>query len=261
MFNFIHIELTSRCQKACAMCGRRKMERDHPELCDWGDMSMGMVRRIAAQVPSGTVVQLHGNGEPTLYPRLHKALVLFKHCIRQFNTNAINLNEVATSIIGNLEVLTISVIPNDPLGDEQHDTVKRFLDKRADQKPQLVYRLLGDIHNRERWDALPGLVATRVLHDMERSANYRKPVTIPEIGICLDLLAHLAIDRYGNISMCVRFDPDGDLRLGNIKNMTLQEAWNGEKRQRYIKEHTRGNRNLPGCSRCDFYGCPVSPSD
>lgn len=258
MFNFLHIELTSRCQKSCWMCGRRKMEREHPELCNWGDMPLEMVKWIASQVPRGTVVQLHNNGESTLYPDLGAALNLFSHCIRQFNTNAKLLMERADEIIGNLETLTISVIPKDPEAENQFEIVQKFLEKKRERPPQMVYRILGEVENAKRWQYLPGKVARRVLHDPAGSCNYEKKVTVPEIVICLDLLTHLAVDRYGHISLCVRFDPGGNLRLGNINDMTLEEAWNGQKRQYYIAKHILGRRDLcPGCDRCDFYGVPT----
>ena len=266
MFNFLHLELTSVCNKGdgtpgsgCFMCGRRKMEREHPELCDWGDMPLRMVGVIAEQTPPGTLVQLHNNGDPICYPHLDVALPWFKHCIRQFNTNGKLLLEKADEIINHLDILTISVIQDDPEGDSQYGTVNKFIERKGHRAPEIVYRLLGRVDNSERWEKLPGRIATRVLHNPDGSRDYHKPVTIPEHGICLDLLTHLAIDRHGNISMCVRFDPKGDLRLGNINEMTLQEAWDSEKRQRYIKAHIQGKRaSCQGCDRCDFYGIAAS---
>jgi radical SAM protein with 4Fe4S-binding SPASM domain len=237
------------------------MERDHPELCQWGDMDTDILFRIALQTPKGTVVQLHNNGEPLLYPYLSYALYVFGNmgCIRCFNTNGKLLVEKANEIIGNMEVLTISVIENDPEGDEQYELVKQFLSVKGDRAPRLVYRLLGRVDKPERWEALPGVICARVLHAPWGSYDYQRQVTVPEIGICLDLLTHLAVDRYGNISLCVRFDRDGCLRLGNIKSMSLEEAWFSEKRKAYLREHIAGNRiSLPGCGSCEFYGVPTS---
>lgn len=240
------------------MCGRRKMERDHPELCQWGDMPREMVWIISKNVPRGTVVQFHNNGDPLCYPHLGWALHRFDHCIKQFNTNGKLLLEKSKEIIGHLDVLTVSVIQDDPEGEEQYDIVRKFLELKGSNAPRLVYRLLGDIPDKQLWESLPGTVATRILHSPDGSRDYQRKITIPEIGICLDLLTHLAIDRYGNISLCVRFDPKGDLRLGNIKDMTLEEAWNGYKRKDYLAKHIAGNRaSCPGCDRCDFFGVPT----
>ena len=75
----INIELTSRCNKSCHMCGRRKLEREHPELCDWGDMPFEMLVEIAEQIPKGVMVQLHWNGEPLLYPKLDAAMNILRN--------------------------------------------------------------------------------------------------------------------------------------------------------------------------------------
>ena len=65
------------------------------------------------------------------------------------------------------------------------------------------------------------------------------------------------MDRLGNIFPCVRFDPTQINKLGNIKDMTLEEAWNGEKRQYLLKEHIKGNRKCSElCSKCQFWGIP-----
>jgi len=256
---FLNIELTSQCNKECFCCGRRKLERDYPELCDWGDMPKEMVNEISKQVPEGITLQMHNNGDPLLYPDLGWALSLFRKNIRCFDTNGKLLLEKSDEIIGNLETLTISVIQDDPEGDEQYDLAKQFLHKRGSRKPLLVYRLLGDVKDSFRWGQLEGIVCKRILHRPEGSFGYSKPVTIPEIGICLDLLTHMAIDRFGRISLCVRFDPEQDLVIDYFGDVTLEQAWNSDFRRTYIQKHIEGKRNeLDGCKKCHYWGCPTS---
>jgi radical SAM protein with 4Fe4S-binding SPASM domain len=255
--SFIHLELTSRCNKSCWMCGRRKMEREHPELCDWGDMDYGMVREIAGQMGSGAVVQFHNNGEPLLYPYLLPALLSFKHSIRCLNTNGKLLVERAPEIIGNLETMAISVIQDDPEGEEQVGFIRDFDRHKGERSPRIILRYLGSVDEgrKERLKGF-GLEATRILHIPDFSRSYSKKVTIPEIDICLDLLTHLAIDRYGNISICVRFDPKGELRIGHVET-GIQTAWASPKRKKYLEYHIAGRRNeLPGCRGCEYFGIP-----
>lgn len=255
--SFLHLELTSRCNKACWMCGRRKMEMERPELCDWGDMGFDMLRAIAFQVPRGIVIQFHNNGEPLLYPNLGGALGVFDKNIRCFNTNGKLLLEKADEIIGNMETLAVSVVQEDPEQEEQYEIVRKFLEKKGLRAPYPVYRLLGDVHNPQRWEKLEGTVARRILHSPEGSFRYQKNTTVPEIGICFDLLTHLAVDRKGDISLCVRFDPKGELKIGNIRQTSIQEAWASAKRRKYLEYHIAGRRkDLPGCSRCEYWGIP-----
>lgn len=255
----LNIELTSRCNKSCWMCGRRKTERLYPEFCNWGDMEFSLVKTLAGQIPPDIVVQFHWNGEPLLYPKLAEALDLFNHTIRQFDTNGKLLIQRAEDIIERLEILTISVFENDKEADEQYQAVCEFIEMKGITKPRLVYRLLGDVKDMQRWEELPGRVVHRILHAPEGSYSYIKSVTLPEIGICLDLLHHLAIDRFGNVSPCVRYDPTGLGILGQIKGVTtLRDIWNGEARRQHILRHLADRRDLCAlCSKCDYWGVPT----
>ena len=254
----VNVELTSRCNKACWMCGRRKIDKEYPQIAsDYGDMDLELVKKIATQLPDGIVVQLHNNGEPLLYPQFGEATKLFRRKIRCINTNAKLIVEKSDEIIDNLEMMAISVIQDDSESEEQYGLVKEFLKIRGDRKPNLVYRCLGDV-DKQRWEELEGIVVTRTLHKALGSYNYKREPTKPEIGICLDILNHMAINKDGDVSLCVRFDP---LRLGfiaNVNEISLLRIWNSPKRKEWIQAHIDGNRNaVPLCSYCDFWGVPT----
>ncbi|MCX5805032.1 MAG: radical SAM/SPASM domain-containing protein [Proteobacteria bacterium] len=254
----IHLELTSRCNKDCWMCGRRKIDREYPEIAmNYGEMDFELVKRIAEQLPDGIVVQFHNNGEPLLYPRFGEAVRLFKNQIKCVDTNAKLIVEKADDIIDNLDSITISVIENDPDGDEQNELVKKFLEIKGKRKPHMIYRCLGKVDT-ERWEELDGIVATRILHNPLGSFKYQKNPTVPEVGICLEILNHMAINRLGEVSICVRFDPKRFGVIGDAASTPLLDIWNGSKRKEWIKHHVEGNRNkIPLCSNCDFWGVPT----
>ena len=63
----VNLELTSRCDKNCWMCGRRKIDREHPEIAiNYGDMDFRLVEQIAFQLSPNIVAQFHNNGESRL---------------------------------------------------------------------------------------------------------------------------------------------------------------------------------------------------
>jgi hypothetical protein len=254
----IHLELTSRCNKDCWMCGRRKIDREYPEIAmNYGNMDFELVKKIAAQLPEGIVVQFHNNGEPLLYPRFGEAVRLFKKQIKCVDTNAKLIVEKADEIIGNLDTTTISVIERDPDGDEQYDLVRKFLEIKGKRKPNMIYRCLGDVDTK-RWEKLDGTIATRILHNPLGSFKYQKKPTVPEIGICLEILNHMAINRLGEVSICVRFDPQRLGVIGDAKTTDLAGIWNSSKRKEWIKNHIEGDRSkIPLCSYCDFWGVPT----
>ena len=243
------------------MCGRRKVDREYPDLAlEYGDMDFALLEKIATEVPAGIVVQLHNNGEPLLYPRFGEAVKLFKNNGNIINivTNGKLLLEKADEIIDNLDTLSISVFENDEEAEEQYKIMEKFLKQKGARKPFTSLRLIGDVDD-TRYQKLNTLIIRRILHSPMGSFKYRKlNPTIPEIGICLDFLNHLAINKDGDVSICVRFDPKRLGVLGNIRKNSLSELWNSEKRMEWKNAHIEGRRDLiPLCSYCQFWGVPT----
>ena len=239
----INIELTSRCNKNCWICGRRKRDQEFPELVkNYGDMEFSLLDRVAKQLPPNIVVQLHNNGEPTLYPRLGDAIRLFDKQITGFDTNGILIVEKANEIIGNLDTMAISVIEDDPLAEEQLKNIVKFIDLKKDRKPHIILRLNGDVDS-TKYEKLGLVIARRLLHSPMGSFNYKKQdPTVPEIGICLDFLHHMAINKNGKVSICVRFDPKCLGVIGDANTELLANIWNSEKRMEWMEFHKKGLR-------------------
>jgi MoaA/NifB/PqqE/SkfB family radical SAM enzyme len=255
----INVELTNRCNKNCWMCGRRKIDKEYPEIAlKYGDMDLELVKKISEQVPTGIVIQLHNNGEPLLYPYFGKALSLFENNITNIVTNGKLLLQKADEIIGKLDTLSISVFEGDGEAEEQYGIIEKFLKMKGSKKPFTSLRLIGEVDG-EKYKKFNTLIIRRVLHSPLGSFNYEKlNPTVPEIGICLDFLNHLAIDRTGDVSICVRLDPKKLGVIGNIYNNTLSEIWNSEKRLEWKKYHISGHRSkIPLCSFCHFWGVPT----
>lgn len=254
----VNIELTSRCNKNCWMCGRRKIDREYPEIAiKYGDMEFELVKLIARQLPGGIVVQLHDNGEPLLYPRFKEAMGLFNRQIRCMDTNGKLIIEKADEIIGNMETLTISTFENDDEAEEQYKLIEKFLGIKKDRKPNVIIRCLGNM-GIEQYKKFGCIIATRILHSPLGSFGYKKNPTIPEIGICLDLLSHLVIKRDGKVSICVRLDPEGLGVIGDCIETPLADIWNNRGRKKWIEYHIEGKRNkVPLCSKCEFWGVPT----
>jgi len=262
----VNVELTNRCNKACWMCGRRKRDKGFPELAlEYADMDFSLVKSIARQLPPRIVVQFHNNGEGMLYPRFGEATRLFKKQIRCITTNGLLLLEKADEIIDNLDTIAISVIQDEvpEIKERLLKIIKKFLEIKGDRKPLLIYRLLGDVSDKE-YKELPGIVVRRLLHAPMGSFNYqhrqeKRDPTIPEIGICLDFLNHMCISQNGEVSICVRFDPKRIGVIGNANEQSLAEIWNSKKRREWIEYHKKGQRDkVPLCSTCQYWGVPTS---
>lgn len=254
----VNVELSNRCNKKCWMCGRRRVERDFPELVlKYGDMDFSLVESIARQLPPDIVVQLHNNGEALLYPCFGDAVKLFYRQVTNVVTNGKLLLEKFEEVVGCLDTMAISVFEKDDEADEQYEIVREFLRRKGDRKPFTIFRLNGEV-DCTRYESLAP-IARRILHSALGSYNYQKAdPTIPEIGVCLDLLNHLAINKDGLASICVRFDPKGMGVIGDCKEQTIEEIWNSPLRREWLKAHTQGRRDrVPLCSYCHFWGVPT----
>ncbi|MEK7066641.1 MAG: SPASM domain-containing protein, partial [Patescibacteria group bacterium] len=254
----IHVELSSKCNKSCWMCGRRKVEKNNPGV-KYGDMDFSLVEKIARELPSDIVVQFHKDGESMLYPRLGEAIKLFNRQITSLTTNGKLLGEKAGEIIGVLDTLSVSVIEKDNEADDQYEILKKFLEMKGDKKPFVNAKLVGKVDSR-RYEKLGLLIVRRALHDPMGSFKYRKKnPAIPEIGICWALLKYLVINREGKVSICARFDPDGMGVIGNANTESLDEIWNCDKRKNWIQYHKIGRRNeINLCQKCEFWGVPTN---
>lgn len=262
MFNSlcgIHVELSSRCNKSCWMCGRRKREKGDTAV-KYGDMDFKLVEQIANELPPDIVVQFHKDGESLLYPRFGEAVKLFNRQITSLTTNGKLLVEKAEEIIGVLDTLSISIVENDNEADEQYEILKKFLEMKGGKKPFTNAKLVGEV-NPERYEKLGLLIVKRVLHDPRGSFKYQKSnPAIPEIGICWALLKYFVISREGKVSICVRFDPNGLGVIGDARKQSLDEIWNSPIRKEIIEHHKTGNRSkVPLCKNCEFWGIPTNP--
>jgi hypothetical protein len=119
--------------------------------------------------------------------RFGEAVRLFENQVKCIGTNAKLIVDKPAEIIDNLATITISVFERDEEGDEQYELFKKFLEIKGNKKPNVEYRCPGDVDT-ERWKKLDGIIATRILYNPLGSFKYSKLPTVPEIGICVEIL-------------------------------------------------------------------------
>lgn len=256
----VNIELSSLCDKRCIQCGRRKVDRDMPGLIEYGFMDFELLKSIDNQLPQSRLLcQFHRDGEPLLYPQLGEGLKLFKRHIRCLNTNGNLLMERFDEIVNNLDTITVSMLPDDDIWESQYETLIKFLEKKGDRSPNVIIRMTGNFNDERRklYEDTGCMIVNRILHDPMGSWKYQYPTVKPETGICLEMIGKLSIDRYGNVSPCVRFDPKKEFIIANLNNMSLLEIWNSPKRQEWLNLHVQMKRNeIPFCGKCEYFGLP-----
>ena len=134
----INLELSSKCNKSCFMCGRRKLEKQDikPRRPRYGYIPFSLLEKISKEIPKGILIQFHNDGEPLMYPQLKEALALFSDNIRTLNTNGKLLLDKIDDIMGNLDSIVISVIQDDADWQEQYHILLNFIQLKARYKLQ-----------------------------------------------------------------------------------------------------------------------------
>jgi radical SAM protein with 4Fe4S-binding SPASM domain len=256
----INVELTSKCDRhtLCGFCGHQDADINKNTK---GDIDFDLLVGIKIQLPWNIVVQFHRDGEPTAYPRLREALLLFRHHITSIVTHGENLIKKADEIIDNCTSLTVSAFNGDPDMDLQVENVKEFLARKGDKPPMVNIKIVGFMSpERESVYASLGVpIIRRLLHVPHGNYRYiKRAPTVPEHGICLDFLSHPSIDWRGNVYVCNRLDTGDRGLIGNLADSSLDGLWNGEKRMNWLDAHKIGRRDLaaPLCKTCVFYGVP-----
>jgi len=257
----VHIELTSRCDKRtlCSFCGH---QRQDVNPITYGDMDYGLLQRIRRQLVPGIVVAFHRDGEPTAYPLLGHALRLFASFTTSIVTHGLNLARLAETLVGHCTTITVSVYRGDPDGALQYAVLKEFLAVHPTRvRPLVQVKIVGDMDedDMEKIQALGVPIIRRLIHNPTGNHHYaHTSPTIPEGGLCLDALHRPSIDWQGTVYLCNRLDPRQATKIGSLREQTLEEIWNGSKRQAMIHAHTLGRRADANtlCAKCTFWGVP-----
>lgn len=258
--SMIHLELSAKCNKDCPMCQRRQAEREAPDIvAKWGYMTMDLVERLSVELPESIVLSLHGRGEPLMYKDLALALGLLRSNgrILHFDSNIISLLEKADDVIGNLDILTVSLLEGNSYKStvEQYNILREFLKLKGNRKPMVIIRKTGQIRLDPMWDYLGLPIVTRPLHSKGGRKGYSSSPTMPEFGICLEILNRLFIAYDGKVRPCVRYDIHEENVIGNLNDNRLGDIWGSVTRLSRLQEHVRGLRN-GFCKECQYWGVP-----
>lgn len=253
----INLELTANCTKRtkCFMCG-------HTPFHEAGsNMSLDLLASIIHQLPFGIIASLHRNGDPLDYPSLSEALKLLSPFIVSIVTHGERLGEKADQIIDNCVSVTVSVIPSDPDREIQLASVRAFISAKGSRAPMLQLKFVGRIEDPEPYEALGVPIIGRALHSKRGDWNYvRADPVVPEVRVCLDFLGRPTVDWQGRVFQCNRLDVGDEGLIGDLREQTLDEIWNGPKRAAMLKAHLAGRRDLANelCKKCTFWGVPTA---
>jgi iron-sulfur cluster protein len=260
----INLELTSRCDKnvKCHFCGHQDPSV-HPTLT-FGDMDDGLRRGLGNElegVGQSLVVQFHRDGDPLAYlGDLAAALRSFRRNIRSVVTHGERLAERAEDLIEYCESVCVSIFRADPDREVQLTALRDFLKLKGEKLPRVFLKVVGDMTDEElaEYSQLQVPIVRRLIHVPTGNNKYAHRVpTMPEHGLCEDLLHHPSVAWDGRVFLCNRLDTNDLGLIGNLYEESLDAIWNGKLRAEYIQKHIEGRRkDVPPCKDCLYYGVP-----
>jgi len=281
-----NIEPTNYCNLRCSMCPR---ELNRP----LGYMDVALFEKIIDEsVLSGRrlIITLNKDGEPLLHPELPKMIKYAKEGKAaykiNFYTNGILLTETKSLELmkSGLDTIHISIdaftketykkIKNSQMLEVVEENVKRLvvLKKRFRSKwPLVVVKILQSPDTQSeikpfmnKWKGIADFVEIGEFHTWDGTLNGSSsfnPSNSPN-GInrypCTFLWYNPVILWDGRVTICC-VDYQGKGIIGDIKENTLAEIWQGDALQKIRRAHLEGLYNtIPLCSKCQFWRCEVN---
>lgn len=269
------IETTSVCNLRCVMCPNKDLARDEK-----GFMDTALFRRIIDEARRFAFdVNLIHRGEGLLHPEFPR-LVRYSHeagLTTKFHTNATLLDEARSRalIAAGLDQISFSFDGYDRATYESIrvnadfertlGNVVRFLEIKRELGSKTPYAILELIDFpdaaraagtgakrafRERFRGLPlDRFEVKELHNW--AGEIAPPPARKKYAPCTFLWQALVIFWDGAVLPCTQ-DFHGALKLGNVRETSLQEIWNGDRLVRLREKIIRRDiADLETCSRCD----------
>ena len=270
-FKKIYIEITNRCNLNCSFCGKNKR--------DYRDMSLLEFELVINKIKKYTdYIYLHVKGEPLLYDNLDSLLSICDNTNIKVNitTNGVFLKERLAILMNHFCIRQINISLHsennkksyflDVFSSGKVLSTKMFISYRIwDLKEYKLNKKSTEIVNKiiEFYNLSP-VIVDKLYNDKNIKiasntfVNKENIFTWPDVdndilvdGFCYGLKTHIAILSNGDIVPCC-LDANGEIKLGNIFEDTLDVVLNGDTYKSLLKSF-KDNKSLhPLCKSCNF---------
>jgi hypothetical protein len=258
MFETVQVETTTCCNSRCFFCPHERFKK-------FTHMDEGLYRKIvddASQYPLKCFIPML-TGEPFCDPGImgrvnYARWKLRPETVIRIFTNGSLLTEGIIDELAGLGGIEISISVNGPTREIRRELMElddfdevvemaEYADRRGIlANTTTVWAPTMNIDDLNKLVRLPKPSALMMHNWTGRLYPYRrtKPTNcgrIPQV---------LSIRVDGSVNLCC-FDAFGDVNFGNMKEMTLREAWESPGHLKYLEMHgqSRG-QELPLCEHC-----------
>ena len=270
-FKKIYIEITNRCNLNCSFCGKNKR--------DYRDMSLSEFELVINKIKRYTdYIYLHVKGEPLLYDNLDSLLSICDNTNIKVNitTNGVFLKEKLSVLMNHFCIRQINISLHsennkknyflDVFSSGKILSTKMFISYRIwDLKEYKLNKKSTEIVNKiiEFYNLSP-VIVDKLYSDKNIKiasntfVNKENIFTWPDVdndilvdGFCYGLKTHISILSNGDIVPCC-LDANGEIKLGNIFEDTLDVVLNGDTYKSLLKSFEDNKSLHPLCKSCNF---------
>ncbi|MBL7196734.1 MAG: SPASM domain-containing protein [Candidatus Omnitrophica bacterium] len=267
----IDIEVSSKCQLQCPMCGQRRMDSEMK-----GDMDFALYKKIIDECTTRHVysVKLSWRGEPLLNPDLFEMIkyakekgikdVMFLTNVERFDDDKIQelieseVDWISCSVDGRYEIYERIRYPakfEDTVGKiKKIVEMRRKLNKR---KPlvriQTIFSAIksNPAEYKNFWEPIVDKI--NFIADQVRQKDEKNFPRDPDY-VCQSPWQRMCIDFKGRVPQCHADYLEKNI-LGNVRKQSLYEIWHGEpfKRVRALQKSKQALELAP-CRECSDRG-------
>lgn len=265
------VSIVDGCNKSCSFCGI-KAKKDRTIKF----MDINLVKQIAESIGkwnSKKRISLSMFGEPTLHPKLHEIISIFRDKCNECHIDLITNNTILLKQYRNntnnpvkalfdagINVLVVDIYDNNNqkkvinMCNSSGIKVTYYHDKnhanpfQHNGKNFKAISIMGDISKQHVY------TPSRILHNYAGNSSMGLKINKPLEKKCVRPYREMAIQYNGAISLCCH-DWRREAILGVFPdNGSLQQIWESKGFQyaRYLLYNK--NRNIIPCYRCDFHG-------
>jgi len=273
------VELTSKCNLDCTMCGKDNSIRTKEH------MDFELFRKIIDDANKSNInaFQLSYYGESTLYPKLIEAITYIKENIPNsfisMNTNGLTLTPkfIKNLLDTNIDSIVISIEGNNK---EEYEAIRvggswNLLRKNIKNLKEMI-----DANNYLTKIGIMGLNVDDIYIDQdlyiktwgeysdtlfsrntkELNAKIKEPV-FHKLLPCRSIFGQMVIMTSGDVTRC-DYDWEGVVSYGNVKDSTILELWNSPSLRKIRLKHLLGQkRNIDFCDTCTYRADPFKKSN
>jgi len=273
------VELTSKCNLNCIMCGKNNSMRAKEH------MDFELFKKIIDDAKKSNIdaFQFSYYGESTLYPKLIEAIKYTKEKIPNsfisMNTNGLTLTpKFSKNLLDtNIDSIVISIEGNNK---EEYETIRvgsswNILRKNIKNLREIIDR--GNYHTKlgimglnvndiyidkelyiKTWGAYSNTLFTR--NTKELNKKIKEPF-FSKLMPCRKIFGEMVIMTSGDVTRC-DYDWEGIVSYGNIKDSTILELWNTPSLYQIRQKHLLGQkRKINFCDICTYRADPFKKSN